>query len=107
MSIFLSLFVSLTITLAAELLYALVWGVSRQDLGLIALINLLTNPPVMLLHAIAAIYMPRALIIVTAALECAAVLIEWQIISRRSDIRLPFLFALCANIFSFTLGLLL
>ena len=107
MSIFFSLAVSLALTLALELLFALLWGVKRQDLPLVALVNVLTNPVVVLCYTAAGLYLPVALLPVTLALEVGAVLVEGYLFTTRSDIRLPWLFAVCVNLFSFTVGLLL
>ena len=107
MNIFFSLAVSLALTLALELAFALVWGVGREDLLLVVLANVLTNPVVVLGHALAALWLPAFLAAITLALEAGAVLVEGRLFATRSDIRAPWVFALCANLFSFTVGLLL
>ena len=107
MNIFLSLAGSLALTLALELAFGLVWGVERKDLTLVALANVLTNPVVVLCHALAALWLPAFLAPVTLALEAGAVLVEGRLFATRSHIRAPWVFALCANLFSFSAGLLL
>ncbi len=107
MELFLSLAVSLALTLALEFSFALLWGVRRQDLPLAALANCLTNPPVVLCHTLAATYVPALLLPATAALELGAVLAEGYLYRTRSEIKFPWLFSLCANLFSFTAGLFL
>lgn len=107
MNIFVSLAVSLALTLILELLFALLWGVKRHDLPLVALVNVLTNPVVVLCYAVTGICFPGLLLPVTLALEVGAVLVEGWLLSTRSDIRLPWLFAVCVNLFSFTVGSLL
>lgn len=107
MELFFSLAVSLALTLALELFFALLWGVRRRDLPLAALANCLTNPPVVLCHALAAGYTPALLLPATLALELGAVLAEGYLYRTRSEIKFPWLFSLCANLFSFTAGLLL
>ena len=107
MNIFASLALSLALTLALELAFALLWGVKRGDMPLVALANVLTNPVVVLCHALAALWLPDLLIPVTLVLEMGAVLVEGWLFSTRSNIRFPWGFALCANLFSFVLGLLI
>ena len=107
MNIFVSLAVSLALTLVLELGFALLWGAERRDLPLVALANVLTNPVVVLCHALAALFFPTALLPVTVALEAGAVLVEGRLFAARGDICFPWGFALCANLFSFSIGLLI
>ena len=58
--------ISLALTLAVEVPVAFCWGLRRRDLLLCVLVNLLTNPAVVLLHTL----FPAVWI--TAALEAAA-----------------------------------
>ena len=106
-NLFCSLAVSLGLTLILELMLALLWGVERKDLPLVALVNVLTNPVVVLCHTLAARYLPGALIWATLALELGAVGTEGYLYRSRSQISFPWCFSLCANLFSFTVGLLL
>lgn len=106
-NIFLSLGVSLALTLALELGFALLWGVEGRDLPLAALVNVLTNPLVVLCHALTAQFWPAGLVGVTLLLEAGAVAVEGYLYRSRSGIRFPWAFSLCANLFSFTIGLLL
>ena len=107
MNIFVSLAVSLALTLALELAFAVVWGVRRDDLPLVALANVLTNPVVVLCHALAALWLIVFLTPVTLALELGAILVEGWLYTTRSRIRFPWAFSLCANLLSFTVGQLL
>lgn len=107
MNLILSLLVSLALTLVFELLFALLWGVGRRDLPLVALVNVLTNPAVVLCHALAAAYLPALILPATALLELGAVAVEGWLYAGRGEIRFPWAFSLCANLFSFTIGLLL
>ena len=107
MNIFSALAGSLMLTLLIELGFALLWGVSRRDLLLVALSNVLTNPAVVFCYAVTASYAPRLLIPAAAVLEVGAVVVEGRLFLTRSDIRFPWAFALCANLFSFTIGLIL
>ena len=106
MELFLSLGVSLGLTLILELAFALVWRVERSDLPAVALANLLTNPIVVLCHHAAAWYVPKYVPAVTLALELWAVGTEGVIYRRRSQINRPWAFSLCANGLSFLSGLL-
>lgn len=98
--------VSLALTLGFELAFALLWGVrGKRELGLAALVNCLTNPPVVLLHytAVSLWRWPEGP--VTFVLEAAAVVVEWRCYRAFSEqIKRPFLFALLANLFSFGAG---
>ena len=107
MNIFISLAVSLALTLALELGFALLWGAGRRDLPLVALANVLTNPPVVLGSTLAALFFPAALPPVTFVLEAGAVLVEGRLFAERGGIRFPWGFSLCANLFSFSVGLLI
>lgn len=107
MSIVLSLAASLALTLILELGFALLWGARGRDFPRIALVNVLTNPAVVLCRLIARAHFPAALPAVTFALEAGAIVVEGWLLSAKSGVRWPWFFALCANLFSFTAGLLL
>lgn len=104
-----TLAVSLALTLALEEAFALVWGLrGRRELGTVALVNVLTNPPVVLLYHTAVGLLGWNALAVTAALETAAVLVEWRYYRLCSrQLRRPFLFALLANAFSYGAGQLI
>lgn len=106
MELFLSLAVSLGLTLVLELAFALIWRVERSDLPAVALANLLTNPIVVLCHHAAAWYVPKYVPAVTLALELWAVGTEGVIYRRRSQVARPWAFSLCANGLSFLSGVL-
>ena len=97
---------SLLLTLIFEEGFALVWGLrGRRELGLVALINCLTNPPVVLLYCTASALWRWNPVPAALALEAAAILVEWQCCRAFSEqIRRPFLFALLANLLSFGAG---
>lgn len=111
-----SLAISLALTLALELGFALVWAwllpdhspsgglLSKRGLAVIALMNCLTNPVVVLLHHTAVYAWGWPDIPVTAALELAAVLVEWQICRICLELKRPLLFATLINAFSFCMG---
>jgi len=107
MPLLISLGVSLALTLVLESGFALLWGVERRDMGLVLLVNVLTNPVVVLCHRAAAIWMPGLLLAVTAVLELGAVAAEGWLYRERSRVKFPWAFSMCANSFSFILGLLM
>ena len=98
--------VSLALTLAFEEGFALLWGLrGRRELGLVALMNCLTNPPVVLLYYTATGLWRWNALAVTLALEAAAVVVEWRCCRAYSrQVKRPFLFALLINLFSYGAG---
>ena len=98
--------VSLALTLVLEEAFALVWGLrGRRELGTVALVNVLTNPLVVLLYHTAVGLLGWNAAVVTAVLETAAVLVEWRYYRLCSQqLRRPLLFALLANAFSYGAG---
>lgn len=90
----------LALTLAFEGVVALVWGLWRWDLLLFVLVNVLTNPVAVLLHALFSGWA------VTAVLELGVMAVEGLCYDRLGyAVRYPWLFSLAANVFSFCLGL--
>ena len=103
-----SLLVSLGLTLVLELLFALVVGRRGKDLALVCLVNVVTNPAVVLLYYLAAALTPLPRALVKTVLELAAVLIEALYYKRYgAGFRRPVIFSLGANAFSFGIGVLL
>ena len=98
--------VSLLLTLVFEEGFALVWGLrGKRELGLVALVNVLTNPPVVLLYHTAAGQWHWNAVLATIALEAAAVIVEWRCYRAYSEqVKRPFLFALAINLFSYGAG---
>lgn len=101
--------VSLALTLVLEEGFALAWGLrGRRELVLAALVNCLTNPPVVLLYHTAVGPWGWGPVPVTIALEAAAVLVEWRCWRALSDeVKRPFLFSLLCNGFSYGVGCML
>jgi len=100
--------IALAMTLALEWAFAWLWGVTdKDDYKLIGLANVLTNPAVNLLFAMLVRLWGLPMLPVVAALEIAAVAVEWLCYHALSDIYRPLLFSLCANAFSFCAGYLL
>lgn len=98
--------VSLLLTLILEEGFALGWGLrGKRELGLVALVNVLTNPPVVLLYYTAAGLWHWNGLPVTIVLEAAAVIVEWRCYRAYSgQVKRPFLFALLVNLFSYGAG---
>ena len=90
--------VSLALTLVFEELFALAWGLrGRRELGLMVLVN----------HTAAGLWRWDP-VLVTVALEAAAVLVEWRCWRALSDqVKRPFLFSLLCNGFSYGVGCML
>ncbi len=98
--------VSLLLTLLLEEGFALVWGLRGwRELTVVALVNLLTNPAVVLLHHTAAGLWGWNAAAVTAALELTAVLVEWRCYRACSrQLTQPLRFAVLANALSYGAG---
>ena len=97
-----SLIVSLVLTLLVELAFALVWGVRQRGLLLVLLMNILTNPAVVLLHFVCTVIMGWGSFFPVLILELAAIVTEG--FCCRGVIRKPWLFALCINVCSYGVG---
>ena len=101
--------ISLLLTLIFEEIFALLWGLrGKRELTIIALVNILTNPVVVLTYHTTTGLFGWPVIPVTAVLEIGAVLVEWRCLHACSEqLKRPFLFALLANAFSYGLGLVI
>ena len=104
-----TLAMSLALTLVLEVFFALIWGLrGRQELGTVALVNILTNPPVVLAYHTAVGLLGWNALVVKVVLETAAVLVEWRYYRLCSrQLKRPFLFALLANLVSYVTGRLI
>ena len=104
-----SLTLSLLLTLAFEGLFALAWGLRGwREWAVVALVNLLTNPAVVLLYHLSTVLWGLNPVWVTAVLECTAIAVEWQCYKNCSrQLKRPFLFALLANVISYSIGCIL
>lgn len=100
-----SLLISLVLTLALELLFALVWGVRKRGLVLVLLMNILTNPTVVLLHFFCIAFLGWTGFFPVLILELAAIVVE--AFCCHGVVPKPWLFAFCINLFSYTMGELL
>ena len=111
----LSLLSALLLTEAIELPVCLLWGLRGRDLLFVLLANVLTNPAVNVLYALACLYTPippaAALAVLEAAalavLEAAAVIVEWIVYRCAAGTKRPFLVSLTANAASFGFGFLI
>jgi len=99
---------SLAITLILEIGYFLLTGRrNKKDLLLVAMVNVLTNPIVVLLYWLAYLYTSWNTVAVMVSLEVFAVLIEGFYYKKYGkSFKRPFLFSFAANAFSFTIGFL-
>lgn len=103
-----SLGVSLGLTLLFEIPFAALWGLRKRDLSLAVLVNLLTNPVVVLCTLLWRAYVPCPDWPIVAVLEIAAVVTEGLIYRDLGEhIRKPILLSVCANAMSYALGLLI
>ena len=100
---------SLLLTLLLEGLFALVWGLRGwREWAILALVNLLTNPAVVLLYHLFTGLCGLNAVLVTLVLECVAIVVEWQYYKNCSrQLKRPFLFALLTNAFSYSLGFII
>ena len=99
-----SLALSLCLTIILEFLFAFLWRIDQRYFRLVAAVNILTNPIVVGCHIFTRLYFPVAIIYITIVLELSAIVTEGMLYKRYSDIKLPMLFSLCANLFSYSIG---
>ena len=105
---FAALGVSLALTLAAELCFALLRRLRGRSLVLVALVNVLTNPLVVQAALLWRYYSLPCYAAAVAVLELLAVWLEGFVYRKsRLCIPRPYVFSLEANALSFGLGLLL
>ena len=107
-SVFVSLGISLLLTwLLESVAYLFVKDKCLHDYIVLLLVNLVTNPVVVLI-SVSTSFSGAKDIALTAVLEVSAVLCEWLLYKNcAKNIRHPFVFALCANLFSYFTGLIL
>lgn len=107
--IFKSLFISLMMTLALELPFCIAMKVRRKkDLLLAVLVNVLTNPFVVLTYHLTSFYTNWNRVMVVGILEVGAVVVEGVCYQKFGDkIKHPYALAIGANLFSYFTGLLI
>jgi hypothetical protein len=80
----------------------------KKDLLLVALVNVLTNPVVVLLYWLAVTFLKWNKLVIILPLELSAVLAEGYYYSKYGcGFRRPYLFSAAANAFSFGAGVLI
>ena len=104
-----SLILSLALTILFELSFFFIVGKrNKKDLLLVLLVNVITNPIVVLLFRLSVLYTDWNKVFVYIPLELFAVLAEGYYYKKYGlDFKRPYLFSLTANAFSFGAGLLL
>lgn len=105
MSIWTSLAAALALTLVLELVFSLAWGLRKQALGMVILMNLLTNPAANVLHHFMATFLGWSMVLPTLILEAAVIFTEG--LCCRDFMEKPWVFVILANTFSYTAGLVL
>ena len=112
--IMLSLAISLALTLVLEVAFFLVvrsikGKLDKKDLLLVVLVNILTNPALVLIFRLTVLYTDANYVIhIIILLEIIATLTEGYIYKKHGDyFKLPYVFSIAANIFSFGSGLVL
>lgn len=108
-SLLISLGTSLILTLVLETGFFLLIGKrGKKDLLLLVLVNVLTNPPVVLLYWLATWYTAWPTAIIILPLELFAVLTEGYYYKKYAGgFKHPYLFSLAANMFSFWSGMII
>ena len=97
---------SLILTLILEAGFFFLAGKrNKKDLLLVILVNIITNPLVVLLYWLAVSYTAWPAVVVIAPLELFAVLAEGYYYQKYGqDFKRPYLFSAAANMFSFGIG---
>ena len=98
--------ISLVLTIILELIFAFIAGIrNKKDFMLVTLVNILTNPPVVLAYYLFTYYTMWNKVLILLPLEILAVLAEaYYYQSYGKNIHHPLLFSLFANGFSFVMG---
>ena len=107
MELALDLIASLALTLVIELPILFAFGMRGRELLLGLLANVLTNPPVVLVHSLLSFYTAVPAWASLAVLETIAFLTEGAVYRLGTGLRRPFLVSLAANAASFAAGLII
>ncbi|MCL1873619.1 MAG: hypothetical protein FWF85_05835 [Clostridiales bacterium] len=107
--LFPALAVSLIMTLLLEIGFFLLIGKrQKKDLLLLVLVNILTNPPVVLLYWLAVLYTDLNASLIKIPLELFAIFTEGYLYNKYGqNFKRPYLFSAAANLFSYGIGALL
>jgi len=108
-NILIALGISLLLTLLLEVgFYLAVCKRNKKDLLLVVLVNMLTNPIVVLLYWMMYWYTNWNTTVIKIPLELFAIVVEGLYYKKYSaEVKRPLIFSLSANIFSFSTGVLL
>jgi hypothetical protein len=98
--------ISLGMTMALELAFAVTSGKrGLKDLLLVCLVNVLTNPVVVLTYYLAVRHTPWNPVFLKIPLEAAAIFVEAHYYNTYGKgFGHPLRFSICANLFSFAVG---
>jgi len=104
-----TLVVSLVLTIALEVGFFLLTGKrDKKDMLLVVLVNVLTNPIVVLLYMLASLYTDWNLIWVLIPLEIFAIWVEGYCYNKYGrGFKRPYIFSAAANMFSYWIGVLI
>ncbi len=104
-----TLLISLVLTLLLEWIAALIFKLKGRDIGLFLLVNLLTNPAAVFLNImLCAIFPYISALAWQIPIELAVIAAEGIIYVKLSrSLHQPWLFAVCANVFSYTFGMII
>jgi len=104
----LSLAVSLCLTVVIEFLFALLTGKHGDDLWLVIIVNIITNPVVVTATLLARHCTALEPWLIQGPLEAAAIVAEGMVYrSRGRSFARPFLFSFAANILSLCIGMII
>jgi len=100
---------SLALTIILETGFFLITGKrNKKDLLLVVLVNVVTNPLVVLTYWLAVLYTNLNTVIVVVALELLAVLVEGFYYRKYGQtLKRPFVFSITANALSYGAGVLI
>ena len=101
-----SLGISLILTIILEEIFAIIVGIRhKKDLLLLLFVNAVSNPIVVLVYYLSYYYTTWNSAIVMITLETIAILVEYHYFKTYGEqFKRPFLFAVCVNMFSFSIG---
>ena len=107
--VFAALAASLALTIAIESGFSVLIGIrNKKDLLLVIMVNVLTNPIVVLLYWIAVYYTNWNTVLVIIPLELFAVLTEGFYYKKYAQkIKRPFIFSIAANAVSYSIGFII
>ncbi len=104
-----TLFISLLLTIIVELLFFILIGIrDKKNLLLACLINMITNPPVVLCYYLISSYTDLNMYYITIILELGAILTEsYYYRTYGSKLKHPYSLAISTNIVSYSIGVIM